>query len=512
MSAFHGAEVIPAKPKVVWRPLPGSQALAMCAPCNFILFEGTRGPGKTDAQLMRFRRNVGRGYGRFWRGIIFDRQYKNLDDLVQKSMRWFPQFGDGAQWKGGGSDFKWVWPTGEELLFRQISKLSDYWNYHGHEYPYIGWNELTKYPTSELLDMMMSCNRSSFVSMLHSPINEETGQMDVLPPIPLEVFATTNPYGIGHNWVNNEFIEPAPPGVPIIKEIEVFNPRTQQRETIQRSQVRIFGSYKENIYLDPLYISQLETMSDDNKRRAWLHGDWDVTAGGALDDLYRSAVHRKPRFKIPAQWRIFRAMDWGSSRPFAIGWYAVANGEEVLLPNGEKFAPARGSVVKFHEWYGTKKIGTNLGLRMSSRDVAKGVVLRDAALLKEGWVKTKVKPGPADNSISSVNDAESDSIEKLMIKEGCTWTSSDKSPGSRKNGLELFRTRLENSARGEGPGFYIMDHLEATIKTTMTVPRDDVDPDDVDTEAEDHMYDTDRYAILSLGAVGSVKLTMQTPT
>jgi hypothetical protein len=115
------------------------------------MYTGARGPGKTDTQLMRFRRNVGVGYGPFWRGVIFDREYKNLDDLVNKSRRWFNQFGDGARFLSSAQDYKWTWPTGEELLFRAIKKLDDYWNYHGQEFPFIGWNELCKYPTLELV-------------------------------------------------------------------------------------------------------------------------------------------------------------------------------------------------------------------------------------------------------------------------------------------------------------------------------------------------------------------------
>jgi hypothetical protein len=87
---------------------------------------------------MAFRSRVGVGYGQFWRGIIFDRKYKNLDDLINKSKRWFPQFGDGVKFLSSNSALKWVWPTGEELLFRQMEREGDYDNYHGHEYPFIG--------------------------------------------------------------------------------------------------------------------------------------------------------------------------------------------------------------------------------------------------------------------------------------------------------------------------------------------------------------------------------------
>ena len=70
---------------VIWRPLEGSQSLAMDSRCDHTLYEGARGPGKTVTQLMRFARNVGKGYGQFWRGVIFDREFDNLGGLVAES-------------------------------------------------------------------------------------------------------------------------------------------------------------------------------------------------------------------------------------------------------------------------------------------------------------------------------------------------------------------------------------------------------------------------------------------
>ncbi|QMV29684.1 terminase large subunit [Vibrio phage vB_VnaS-AQKL99] len=242
---------------VIWEPQPGSQTLATSCPCNHILMEGTRGGGKTDNQIMFFRRFVGIGYGAFWRGVIFDREYKNLDDLIVKSQRWFQQFKDGAKFLKGGGDYKWVWPTGEELLFRQMKTEDDYWKYHGQEFPFIGWNELTKQPNSNLYDMIMSCNRSSFLPREHTPrelltFDNEGNIIDgLLPELPLVVFSTTNPYGVGHNWVKQRFVDPAPPGVVVRNTKNVFNPRTGKREDITKTQVRIFSSYKENRFLSP---------------------------------------------------------------------------------------------------------------------------------------------------------------------------------------------------------------------------------------------------------------------
>ncbi|SPP31297.1 hypothetical protein ARAF_0416 [Arsenophonus endosymbiont of Aleurodicus floccissimus] len=67
---------------LVLKLFSGSQSLSLSFPCNEILYEGTRGPGKTAAQLAPFRRNIGISYGTFWRGIIFDTEYKNLADII----------------------------------------------------------------------------------------------------------------------------------------------------------------------------------------------------------------------------------------------------------------------------------------------------------------------------------------------------------------------------------------------------------------------------------------------
>ena len=498
---------------VIWQPLAGSQVLALSAPVNHILYEGTRGPGKTDTQLMRFRRNVGKGYGRFWRGIIFDRQYKNLEDLLSKSQRWFNEFDDGASFSGAGGGGRWKWPTGEELFFRHIKKPADYWNYHGHEYPFIGWNELTKYPTSELYYGMMSTNRTSYIPQNY-PVYIDKRDWEggiwslvdkrhpyatqiLLPEIPLEVFSTTNPFGPGHNWVKRDFIDVAKPGEVVRKVINVFNPRTQQREDITKTQVHIFGSYKENRYLSPEYVAELESITDENKRRAWLWGDWDVVAGGAFDDLWRENIHVIPRFVIPPSWKLDRSLDSGSTHPFWVGWWAMANGESVKLATGKRWTPTRGSLILFHEWYGTKSIGTNVGLKLSAKDVALGIKMRERELKLAKMISSTIYAGPADNQISNVHEKETDSIEKIMKDNGVLWKESDKGHGSRKNGLQLFRDRLQAAATGEGPAIYFMSHCAGAIGTIPVLPRDEDEPDDVDTDAEDHPWDGVRYRVLS---------------
>src|SRR4051812_10050060 len=98
----------------MWRPLPGSQKLALDSRCHHTLYDGCRGPGKSVTQLMKFYRRVGLGYGQYWRGIIFDLEFDHLSGLVTESKKWFTH--PSAKFHASTSAYKWVWASGEELL------------------------------------------------------------------------------------------------------------------------------------------------------------------------------------------------------------------------------------------------------------------------------------------------------------------------------------------------------------------------------------------------------------
>ncbi|HCL5283973.1 TPA: terminase [Salmonella enterica] len=530
------------KIKSVWTALPGSQSLSLSCPCDEILFEGTRGPGKTATQLARFRMRVGMGYGSFWRGVIFDLEYKHLADIIAQSNRMFNSVGDGARFLSSTSALKWKWPTGEELLFRCGSEEDDYWAFHGQEFPFVGFNELTKQHSSKFYESMFSCMRSSFRPadfpvLINGDIFEKTGLVVIvgkrhpratqghLPKIPLEAFSTTNPFGVGHTWVKRRFIDPAPRGVIIRSQETVFNPQTQQKEVIELRRVAIHGSYKENPYLDPKYVATLQKIKDPNKRKAWLYGSWDVTSGGRFDHLWNEAIHVIKPFTIPDSWTVDRAHDWGESKPFANLWFAQSDGTEATLPDGHKFCPPAGSLILIGEWYGCAEDELNTGLKMSSTNVAKGVAWIDKRLTgedidpppeifdDEGKIRgqlhiipgicSEVQPGPADSAIYTNSDNEL-SIGEKMEAQGVEWIPANKSPGSRLNGAALFADMLEATLEGrekesgvpEMPAFYVFDNCRGWISRVPVLTRDDKNPDDVDTDQEDHDWDATRYRVL----------------
>lgn len=490
---------------VVWKPLtfpngePTSQAYALDSRARITLYCGTRGPGKTECQLMRFRRHVGVGYGRKWQGVIFDHHYKNLDDLILKSKELFGKFDDGAKWHSSTASYFWEWPTGERLYFRAASKLSDYEDYHGHEYPFIGWNELTKYASPDLFNKMMSVNRATWQ-------RPETGFGSDLPDIPLEVFATTNSYGAGRNWVKARFIDVADYGEIVKTEVDLPKPGDPSKTVrVVLTQVAIFGSWKENKYLPEAYIAELMQEPNQALRESWVNGSWDIVAGGAFDDVWKTAVHVLPRFPIPKQWRVDRCFDWGSTKPFYVGWVAECDGTETEFEhNGSTytFGPPAGTLIVVAEWYGCKRNADgsfvpNTGLKLSSGDIAKGILEYEDSLQATGWLSTKPLPGPADNQITNTIDTQAESIETFMAREGVRWTRSDKSAGAPRIGLELMRERLLASRRREGAGLYFMSNCKAAISTIPVLPRDEDKPDVVDKNAEDHPFDGIRYRCLA---------------
>jgi hypothetical protein len=319
---------------------------------------------------------------------------------------------------------------------------------------------------------------------------------DLRPRFP-RVLCGSNPGGIGHNWVKAGFVDMSPPFVIADMPKSEGGLRRQFIPALLEDNPTLAAN-------DPDYASRLSGLGNDALVRAMLTGDWNIVSGGALDDVWSPRVI-VPRFRVPESWYVDRSFDWGSAHPFSVGWWAEADGTEAQLPDGSTWCPPRGSLVLVGEWYGAK--GPNEGLKMSPRDVARGILQREAAMVDAMHLPRKPRPGPADNAISAVSQPGTPTIAEEMEREGVRWEKSDKAPGSRKIGLELMRSRLREASRDqpEKPGLYVMDHCRQAISHWPVLPRDQKDPDDVDTDAEDHDYDMARYRVLGIKRIAEVQ-------
>lgn len=487
---------------VVWAPQPGSQVDFLACPLFEALYHGTRGPGKTDALIMDFAQHVGRGFGEAWRGIVFRQTYPQLADLVAKTVRWFRQIFPSAKFVRG-KPFRWEFETGEVLFLSYMRTPDDYWNYHGHEYPWIGWEELTNWADDRCYKSMFSCCRSPH------------------PGVPRKVRGTTNPYGVGHNWVKDRFRLHEKWWAPVVTADSVdLNGRPEP------VRVAIHGHIDENRLLleaDPSYKQTIAASAANQAMAdAWLNGSWKLIAGGMFSDVWSDEHNNVPIFDIPKTWRLDRAFDWGSSRPFSVGWYAQSDGSDLKFPDGRVVSTVRGDVFRIYEWYGWTG-RANEGLRMLAVDVTEGIIERE---LLRGWRKARervcrVKPGPADSSIYTVENGRSIGIDMErpvridgVVYPGVAWTRADKSSGSRKAGWEQMRAMIRaaqprNGSPREDPGLFVVgSECPQFIRTVLALPRDETDLDDVDTDAEDHVGDETRYRVRSVATQARTRRTV----
>jgi hypothetical protein len=186
-----------------------------------------------------------------------------------------------------------------------------------------------------------------------------------------------------------------------------------------------------------------------------------------------------------------------------VGWWAISNGEDYRDSDGRLRSSVRGDVFRIAEWYGfTGK--PNEGLRLLAIDISKGIVerelrwgLRDSR--NPSW--TRVRPGPADSQIFAAENGNciaTDMKNRVRLDTGIefpgiTWLPADKRAGSRVTGWDQMRRALKNAHPNpngprELPGMFVFNTCEQFIRTIPVLPRDEKDPDDLNTEAEDHCF------------------------
>lgn len=452
--------------QIVYEAQPGTpQELMIACPYEDVFFGGARGGGKTFGMLGDWISHADL-YGENARGIFLRRTYDELDEVQDWASRIFPHLG--AEYRT--QKRTWAWPNGATLKMRYLDRDEDADRYQGHSYTWLCFEELTNWPDPKPVDKLLATLRSA-------------------AGVPCYFRATGNPGGVGHNWVKARYIDPAPPWVPF----------TDPETDMQR--VFIPATLDDNPLLrlnDPDYWKRVEASAGGNQEllKAWRHGIWDIVAGGMFDDVWDRNRHVIKPFKIPSSWHVDRSFDWGSSKPFSVGWWAESDG--TTAPNGRTYP--RGTLFRIAEWYGWNG-RPNEGCKLLSTEVADGILAREKAM------GLTVKPGPADSSIFDVTDGPS--IGQKMAERGVKWTEADKSPGSRKNGWERLRVMLkavltEDGMPMEEPGLFIFDNCANWIRTVPILPRDKVKTDDVNTKAEDHPADETRYKLMAARRAGKV--------
>lgn len=95
---------------------------------------------------------------------------------------------------------------------------------------------------------------------------------------------------------------------------------------------------------------------------------------------------------------------------------------------------------------------------------------------------------------SSFVDIGTGSRARQMNLMGCRWKEAEKGPGSRIAGASAIHARLTPRSDGQ-PGLKFFRTCTNLIRTLPALPHSRTNPDDIDTDAEDHLVDALRYGL-----------------
>jgi phage terminase large subunit len=244
------------------------------------LFGGAAGGGKSYAQLIDalvFALTYPRS-----RQLMLRRTFPELRrSLIQVSLDLYPA--DCGVYKE--SVHRWIFANESILEFGFCDSENDVTKYQSAEYDVIRFDELTHFTEFQF-------------TYLLSRIRGVNGY-------PKQVKSSTNPGGIGHQWVKERYIDRLVPG--------------------EESEGRLFlpARVTDNTFLmqsDPAYLHRLQ-MLDEKSRRALLNGEWDLFEGQYFPEFSRS-LHVQEIADIPVGWKRYLTIDYGLDMLAAL-WIAL---------------------------------------------------------------------------------------------------------------------------------------------------------------------------------------------
>jgi len=318
--------------------------------------------------------------------------------------------------------------------------------------------------------------------------------------------SASNPGDIGHGWVKERFVDAGPYG-------ELVPVRTYS-ETLNRYEVTykqyITPLAMENPHITNAYIMELER-KPKALRDAYLLGKWDAFEGQVFmewadlsgwenmkarrdlaweeaRDNYRRRLytHVVEPFEIPPTWPRYMSYDHGHAKPFSCGWWAVG-------PDGAAY--------RYREWYGWNG-SPNTGCGMTISEIAKGIKDRERQEALEGIAIDRI----CDPAL--FHRTTGDSIKQQFDQYGVHFRRGEH---DRMAGKAEFHERLRfrdhsetDRATGDKlslekakPRLYVFSGCRHFIRTIPTLPYSLTKAEDVNTDAEDHVYDEARYFLMS---------------
>lgn len=373
-----------------WHPIKRQETFFSIPDTIFeALYGGAAGGGKSEGLLML---PIVRGFyqePRF-KGIILRRTFPELEEeIIVRSREWYPLAG--GSYNEGKK--RWTFPSGAIMRFGHAEFEEDVRKYDTVEYNYMAFDELTSFTEYQYVYLVKTRCRSSSSRL---PAIARSG---------------TNPGNIGHAWVRDYFINPAPYGTIIL----------DKKTTLKRIFIQSFA--EDNHHLmenDPGYINRLDSLPEA-ERQAKRYGNWGTFSGQVFTD-YReipnelkgeppNARHVIEPFTIPSWWSRFLAIDWGYSAMTVALWGALSPDDRLYIYREYAIKQAKTST-----W------ATEIGL-LSANEKFEDIVLCRSAWQNRGEELLKSEEFTKYSGLTA-RPADNNRIAgKLMVQEYLRWTS-----------------------------------------------------------------------------------------
>jgi hypothetical protein len=431
---------------IVWAPQPRQKILLDC-PYKEVFFGGARGGGKSNGILGKY--GLKSSHYKHVNAIFFRKELPQADDLIEEAKEIYLPLG--AHWRDQKKIFEF--PTGSRVRFRPLESEKDAEKYQGQNLTDCAVEEAGNYPDPKPIDKLFGALRSK-----HG--------------VPTQLLLTANPGGVGHLWIKERYIDPAPLG---LKALLRRLPNGKDHKYIY-----IPSKVQDNRILltkDPDYINNLYLVGSETLVKAWLEGDWSIIEGAYFSE-FSIPRHVIQPFKIPKRWKKYIGFDWGFNSPFCAVWGAVSDGKddagnEIYTSDGRHIQ--KGAIVVYREYSGTHTPNENI-----AREILR--------LSKDEEITLAV----ADPSIFNSNGGET--IADQFNRAGLVFRPAD---NERVAGWQQLRKRLRPELDPKvQPMVYFFNNSSYLIKTIPTAPIDEKHPEDLDTAFDDHALDAFRYLLM----------------
>lgn len=417
-----------------------------------LLYGGAAGPGKTEFALWH-------GYNACLtypglRVLMLRRTFPELRrSLVLRSLERF----DRSKTKYSITESTWKFTNGSYIEFGYCETDNDVYQYQSAEYDIVIWDELTQWKSSFPYLYLFSRCRSRMSTMARGFVPH--------------VVACTNPGGIGGGWVKARFVDTSPPNVRKVHELtdDDGNP-IDVDGPVYGTRIFVPGLLDDNRFINKrAYVANLANLPQA-QREALLGGSWDVIEGQYFT-MWNRDLHVIEPFAIPAWWTRVRGVDYGYRAPFCCLWIAF-DGDGTAYMYRELYKTQLTPVQQCAQILAVQAPGehiastpldpscfsrTGVGVPIAQQYVESGVPVRRALNARvDGWMRV---------------------IEYLRPIDG---------PPAKPGGRPSVVVRLK-----------VFSTCVNFIRTFPMLVHDTTNPEDLDSDGEDHAADALRYLLMS---------------